>query len=263
MDGILLEKFEGSFIFSGINMSTVQNTYQNVYLVLGDKWRKEREQRNIEEASVDEEPDNSNERTTKQLIKQGIKDLYEDHILHEEEVQEQKTNDKENEEKGKLAATQIKEVALGHLQGHWSTRNVESQQQTRSKALRNPPKTKVKSTSSSSVNSLEDNESSIDNDDEEYIKVNEDSPHDIPNIVETPRSKLNFGPMSSKSSSTSKHKNIGSIDSVAEEVMQQNADWQEKMLEMQNQCLQYKQSKEDRKRKAEMNKEKEIDLKQQ
>ena len=113
------------------------------------------------------------------------------------------------------------------------------------------------------MNSHEDNESSTDNDDEEYIEVNEDSRDDTPNIVETPRSKLNFGPMSSKSSSTSKHKNIGSVNSVVEEVMQQNADQQEKMLEMQQQCLQYKQSKEDRKRKAETNKEKEIDLKQQ
>ena len=113
------------------------------------------------------------------------------------------------------------------------------------------------------MNSLEDNESSTDNDDDEYVEVNEDSPDDTPNVVETPRLKLNFGPTSSKSSSTSKHKNIGSVDSVVEEVMQQNADRQEKMLEMQKQCLQYKQSKEDRKRKAETNKEKEIDLKQQ
>ena len=113
------------------------------------------------------------------------------------------------------------------------------------------------------MNSRKDNESSTDNDDEEYVEVNEDSPNDTPNIVETPRSKLNFGPTSSKSSSTSKHKNIGSIDSVVEEVKQQNADRQEKMLEIQQQHLQYKQLKEDRKRKAETNKEKEIDLKQQ
>ena len=116
MDGILLEKIGGSFIFEGINMYTICNRYQNVYLVLGDKWRKEREQRNVEEASEDEEPDNSDERTTKQLIKQGIEGLYEDHILHEEEVQEQKTNDKEKEEKGKLAASRIKEAVLGQLQ---------------------------------------------------------------------------------------------------------------------------------------------------
>ena len=58
-------------------------------------------------------------------------------------------------------------------------------------------------------------------------------------------------------------KNIGSIDSVVEEVMQRSTDRQEKMLEIQQQHLQYKQLKEDRKRKVETNKEKEIDLKQQ
>ena len=116
--------------------------------------------------------------------------------------------------------------------------------------------------SSSSINSLEGNESLVDND-EDYVEVNKDSPDDTPNIVVAPRSKLIFGPTSSKSSSTSKHKSIGSVDSVVEEVMQQNANHQEKLLEMQKQCLQYKQSKEDRKRKAESNKEKEIDLKQQ
>ena len=45
--------------------------------------------------------------------------------------------------------------------------------------------------------------------------------------------------------------------------MQQSADRQEKMLEIHQHRLQYKQLKEDRKRKAETNKEKEIDLKQQ
>ena len=116
LDGILLVKIDGNFIFVGINIMAIRNRYQNVYLVLGDKRRKEREQRNVEEASEDEELENQNKRTTKQLIKQGIDDLYEDHIQHGEEVQEQKTNDKEKEEKGKTAASRIKEAALGRLQ---------------------------------------------------------------------------------------------------------------------------------------------------
>ena len=91
------------------------------------------------------------------------------------------------------------------------------------------------------------------NNDEECVKENDDSPNETPDVVETPRTKLNFGQTLSKSSSTSKHKNIGSVNSVVEEVMQQNADRQEKLLEMQKQCLQYKKSKEDRKRKAETN----------
>ena len=86
LDGILLEKIYGNFIFAGINIMTIHNRYQNVYLVLSDKWWKEWEQCNVEEASEDKEPENLNERTTKQLIKQGIEDLYEDHIQHEEEV---------------------------------------------------------------------------------------------------------------------------------------------------------------------------------
>ena len=212
-------------------------------LVLGDKWRKEQEQQNVEEASEDEDPDSSNKRTTKQLIKQGIEDLYEDHILHEEEVQEQKTNDEEKEEKGKLAASRIKEAVLGQLQQHQSTRNVESQQQTRRKALKNPLRTKDKSRSSSSVNSPEGNGSSVDNDDKEYIEVNEDSPDDTPQHCRDTKIELIFGPTSSKSSSTSKHKNIGSVDSVVVELMQQNAYRQEKLLEMQKQCLQYKTMK--------------------
>ena len=116
LDGLLLEKIDGNFMFAGINVMTIRNRYQNVYLVLGDKWQKEWEQHNVKEASEDEEPENRTERTTKQLIKQGIEELYEDHIQHEEEVQEQKTNNKEKEEKGKIAATRIKEAVLGRLQ---------------------------------------------------------------------------------------------------------------------------------------------------
>ena len=122
---------------------------------------------------------------------------------------------------------------------------------------------KEKSASSSSTKIGDGNSSSTANDDEEYIKEKDDSPNKNPNVVETPRMKLNFGPTLSKSSRTSKHKNLGSVDSVVEEVMQQNADRQEKLLEMQQKSLEYKQSKEDRKRKAETNKEKEIELQQQ
>ena len=61
VNGVLLEKWEGSCYFAGISISTIRNRYQNVYLVLGDKWRKEREQRIVKEASEDEEPGNNND----------------------------------------------------------------------------------------------------------------------------------------------------------------------------------------------------------
>ena len=46
LDGLLMEKIDGTFMFVGINVMTICNRYQNVYLVLGDKWRKEWEQCN-------------------------------------------------------------------------------------------------------------------------------------------------------------------------------------------------------------------------
>ena len=53
--------------------------------------------------------------STKQCIKQGIKALYEESVIHEEELAAQKTMQQENEENGKLAAIQICEAALGKL----------------------------------------------------------------------------------------------------------------------------------------------------
>ena len=87
------------------------------------------------------------------MIKQGIEELYKDHIQHEEEVQEQKTNDQEQKEQGKMSATQIKEATLGHLQQCQTTRTIESCRQTRSETMKDPPRTKEKSTSSSAANS--------------------------------------------------------------------------------------------------------------
>ena len=159
--------------------------------------------------------------------------------------------------------TRIKEAALGHLQQRQTTRTMESHHQTRSKTMKDPPRMKEQPMSSSSVNSHGDNELSTDNDDEDYVEVNDDSPNDAPNTAETPRLKLNCDPMSSKSSSTSKQQNKSCVDSVVEEIMQQSADRQDKMLKIEQQHLQHKQLKEDRKRKAETNKGKEIDLNEQ
>ena len=260
LDGLLLEKIDGNFVFAGINVMTIRNRYQNVYLVLGDKWRKEREQRNVEEASEDEELESQNKRTMKQLIKQGIEDLYEDHIQHEEEVQEQKTNNKEKrgerEDCGNThqrSSTWSPTMMAVDTKGCISATNKEQNQKKSSQDERKIGIIIIKQQWGSSTA----------NDNEEYVDDKDASPNKTPDVVETPRMKLTFGQNSSKSSSTSKHKNHYSVDSVVEEVMQQNADRQEKLLEMQQQCLEYKQSKEDRKRKAETNKEKEIELQQQ
>ena len=66
---------------------------------------------NQEEASEDKEVDSDRLCSTKQCIKQCIEPLYEESVIHEEELAAQKTMQKENEENGKLAAIQIHEAA--------------------------------------------------------------------------------------------------------------------------------------------------------
>ena len=113
MQKLLSEKHDGANLFGGADVQTLRKRYQQVYLHLGQLWTKEREKHNQEEASEDEEVDSNQLRSTKQRIKQGIEALYEESILHEEEVTAQKTMQQENEENGKLAAIQIRESALG------------------------------------------------------------------------------------------------------------------------------------------------------
>ena len=113
MQKLMSEKHDGANLFGGANVQTLRKRYQQVYLHLGQLWTKEREKHNQEEASEDEEVDSNQLHSTKQCIKQGIEALYEESVLHEEEVTAQKTIQQENEENGKLAAIQIREAALG------------------------------------------------------------------------------------------------------------------------------------------------------
>ena len=76
---------------------------------------KREEQRNQEEASEDEDPDTGNQRTTKQLIKQGILDLYEEYIQHEDQLESEKQEEQEQDAHGKMAALHIREATLGRL----------------------------------------------------------------------------------------------------------------------------------------------------
>ena len=75
LENLLTEKQEGACVFKGASVTTICKRYEQVYLHLGKTWTQEKEQHNQEEASEDEELDMDTQRTTKQLIKQGIMDL--------------------------------------------------------------------------------------------------------------------------------------------------------------------------------------------
>ena len=77
------------------------------YLILARRWTLEREKHSQEEKSEDEECDAPSSRTTKQMIKHGILDIYEDVQLFKEEIKHGKRVNEEKEDKGKAAADKI------------------------------------------------------------------------------------------------------------------------------------------------------------
>ena len=115
MQKLLTEEHDRAKLFSGANVQTLRKQYQQVHLHPGQVWTKAREKCNQEEASKDEEVDSDQLHSTKQRIKQGIEALYEESVIHEEELAALKTMQQENEENGNLAAIQIREAALGKL----------------------------------------------------------------------------------------------------------------------------------------------------
>ena len=115
LENLLTEKREGVCVFNGASVTTICKQYEQVYLHLGKTWTQEKEQHNQEEASEDEEPDTDNQRTTKQLIKQGIMDLYEEYIQHQEQLESEKQEEEQEDAHGKMAAIHIREAALGRL----------------------------------------------------------------------------------------------------------------------------------------------------
>ena len=115
LENLLTEKRDGACVFEGASVVTIRKQYEQVYLHLGKTLMQEKEKRNQEEALEDKEMDTDTQRTTKQLIKQGIMDLYKESIQHEEELESEKQEEKQQDAHGKMVAIRIREAALGRL----------------------------------------------------------------------------------------------------------------------------------------------------
>ena len=74
-------------------------------------WTSKRDKHNQEAKSEDDEPDAESSRTRKQMIKQGIMDIYEDVLLFEEEIKNGKRGNEEKEAMEKAAAEEIRQAA--------------------------------------------------------------------------------------------------------------------------------------------------------
>ena len=106
------QQHELANVFDGATMITIRRRYEG-YMNLAKMWTSEREKHNQEEKSEDEEPDAESTRTRKQMIKQGIMDMYEDVQLFEEEIKNGKRANEEKEAMEKAAAEEIRQAAIG------------------------------------------------------------------------------------------------------------------------------------------------------
>ena len=106
------QQHELSNVFDGATMITIRCRYEG-YINLAKMWTSKRDKHNQEEKSEDEEPDAESSRTRKQMIKQGILDIYEDVQLFEEEIKNGKRANEEKEAMEKAAAEEIRQAAIG------------------------------------------------------------------------------------------------------------------------------------------------------
>ena len=105
------QQHELSNMFDGATMITIRRRYEG-YLNLAKMWTSERDKHNQEEKSEDNEPDAESSRTRKQMIKQGVMDIYEDVLLFEEEIKNGKRGNEEKEAMEKAAAEEICQAAI-------------------------------------------------------------------------------------------------------------------------------------------------------
>ena len=250
LEKLLTEKRDGACVFEGVSVITICKQYEQVYLYLGKIWTEDKEKRNQEEASEDEELDTDTQRTTKQLIKQGIMDLYEESIQHEEELESEKQEEKQQDAHGKMAAIHIREAALGRLR-----------QKNR--------KTSYKEQSTSSSSTV-DNEATADATENAAAEAGDNtsgcSNNDISVgiIQESPLIRNKKGPTPTQLPSLSKKQHSASdVDMVLKNAVRNSSGHQERMIDLQEKKMEYKKQQEDHKRLAEENREKEMDLKQQ
>ena len=220
LDNLLTEKREGVCVFDGASVVTLRKRYEQVYLHLGKTWTQEKEKRNQEEASEDEEPETDNQRTTKQLIKQGILDLYEEFLQHEEQLESEKQEEKQQDAHGKMAAICIREAALGQLRGNSRKTSYKEQSTSSSSSVCNKARADV---ATDATTLAADNTSGGSNN-----ELDDDGAHESPLI------RMKRGPSpTSLPSSTKKQQSLSDVDSIVKDVVKSSSSRQERMLGLQ------------------------------
>ena len=219
LENLVTEKREGVCVFDGASVVTLRKQYEQVYLHLGKTWTQEKEKRNQEEASEDEEPETDNQRTLKQLIKQGILDLYEEFLQHEDQLESEKQEEKQQDAHGKMAAICIREAALGRLRLNSRKTSYKEQSTSSSSSVCNEARADV---ATDATTLAADNTSGCSNND-----INDDVAHESPLI------RMRDPSPTSLPSSTKKQQSVSDVDSIVKDVVKNSPSHQERMINLQ------------------------------
>ena len=111
MSSLADQQHHSENVFEGASLITIRQRYDG-YLNLARRWTLEREKHNQEKKSEDEECDAPSSQTTKQMIKHGILDIFEDVQLFEEEIKNGKRVNEEKEAMEKAAVDKICQAAI-------------------------------------------------------------------------------------------------------------------------------------------------------
>ena len=220
LDNLLTEKREGVCVFDGASVVTLHKRYEQVYVHLGKTWTQEKEKRNQEKASEDEEPETDNQHTTKQLIKRGILDLYEEFLQHEDQLESEKQEGKQQDTHGKMAAICIREAALGRLRVNSRKTSYKEQSPSSSSSVCNEARADV---ATDATTLAADNTSGCSNNEiDDYV------------VHESPLIRMKRGPSpTSLPSSTKKQQSVSDVDLIVKDVVKNPSSRQERMMSLQ------------------------------
>ena len=176
-------------------------------------------------------------------------DLYEEYIQHEEQLESEKQEEEQQDAHGKMVAICIREATLGQL---------------RLKSCKTSYKEQSTS-SSSSVCNEGTADATVDATAEAVDNTSGCSIYDIIDgvVQESPLIRTKKGPSPTNiPSSSKKQQSASDVDMIVKDVVKNSSCRQEHMINLQEK-MEYKKQNEERKRLAEENHKKEMDMKQQ
>ena len=146
--------------------------------------------------------------------------MYEEFLQHEDQLESEKQEEKQQDAHGKMAAIRIREATLGRLRGNSRKTSYKEQLTSSSSSVCNEARADV---ATDATTLAADNTSGCSNN-----EVDDDVAHESPLI------RMKRGPSpTSLPSSTKKQQSVSDVDSIVKDVVKNSSSRQERMMSLQ------------------------------